>query len=134
MDIQISFSESLSYADDVEGISLPVVLSFGGRSREVYAKVDTGAAVCLFKREIGEQLGVDVDRGIPIRLGSLAGPIDAFGHEVVLQTGQLVFDTTVYFAKYPGLRGNFLGRQGWIRNIRLGLVDYENMICWSKYE
>jgi hypothetical protein len=95
--------------------------------------VDTGAAVCLFSREIGLQLGLEIEQGILIRLGSLTGTLDAFGHDVSLRIGTQTFHTTVYFAKDPGLPLNFLGRQGWLRNILLGIVDYESLLYLARY-
>jgi hypothetical protein len=109
-----------------------VILTAGDRVREAFAKVDTGAAVCLFSRKVGVLLGLDIEKGIPLRLETLAGTLDTFGHEI--QTGSLAFQTLVYFAKFPGLSRNFLGRQGWLRNIRLGIVDYENTLYLSLYD
>ena len=134
MPIQINYSESFQYSDKEEGITLRVILTAGDRVREAFAKVDTGAAVCLFSREVGVLLGLDIEQGIPLRLETLAGTLDAFGHEITIQTGSLAFQTLVYFAKHPGLSRNFLGRQGWLRSIRLGIVDYENMLYLSHYD
>lgn len=134
MEFPITFSESLSHPDDEDGITLRVVLASGQFSVDAFAKVDTGAAVCLFSHEIGLRLRLDIESGTPIQLGSLSGTLDAFGHEVTMKTGSLTFHTTVYFAKDPGLPRNFLGRQGWLRNIRLGVIDYENLLYLSKYE
>ena len=74
----------MPYPDNEDGITVRVGLSSGEFDAEVFAKVDTGSAVCLFSREIGLQLGLDIEQGIPIRLGSLTGTLDAFGHEVSL--------------------------------------------------
>ncbi len=134
MEFPIVYSESLSYPDDEEGITLRVALASGEFATETFAKVDTGASVCLFSREIGLQLGLDIERGIPIRLGTLTGTLDAFGHEVSMRTGSITFHTIVYFAKEPGLPRNFLGRQGWLRSIRFGIVDYENLAYLARYE
>lgn len=133
MEFPIIYSDSLLYPDNEDGITVRVGLSSGEFDAEVFAKVDTGSAVCLFSREIGLQLGLDIEQGIPIRLRSLTGTLDAFGHEVNLHTGTLTFHIIVYFAKDPGLPRNFLGRQGWLRNIRLGIVDYENVIYLARY-
>jgi hypothetical protein len=32
--------------------------------------------------------------------------------------GERAFHSLIYFAKYPGLPRNVLGRQGWLRNLR----------------
>jgi hypothetical protein len=131
---QLNFAAEIHYEDDADGIPLRVVLTYASRELEVTAKVDPGAAVCLFSYEDGLDLGVPVEQGIPIRLGGLTGTLDAFGHEVTLQTGELVFQSIVYFAKHPGLPRNLLGRQGWLRNLRLGLIDYDCLLYLSDYD
>ncbi|MEK6409686.1 MAG: aspartyl protease family protein [Acidobacteriota bacterium] len=112
MPTQLNFDEELRYPDDPSGITIPVLLTHGEKSLRVTAKVDTGAQVCLFAQEVGLRLGLEVEQGTPIVLSSIGGSVDAFGHEVFLQAGKLAFESRVYFAKYPGLPRNVLGRQG----------------------
>lgn len=131
---QLTFDQEHQYADDDEGIPLEVTLSYAGNDVDVWAKVDPGAAVCLFSNETGQKLGIPVEHGIPRRLGSLSGSLEAYGHEVTLQTGDIAFQSLVYFAKYPGLQRNLLGRQGWLRNLRLAVIDYDNLLYLSAYD
>lgn len=130
---QLSFSTEFHYADNDEGITLPVTLIYAGTTLELTAKVDTGAAVCLFTHEDGLDLGIPIEQGIPQRLGGMTGSLEAFGHEVTLQTGNIALQSVVYFAKYPGLPRNLLGRQGWLRNLKLGVIDYDNRLFLSHY-
>ena len=55
-------------------------------------------------------------------------------HEVTLQTCGIAFQSFVYFAKYPGLQRNLLGRQGGLRNLKVGLIDYDNLLYLSAYD
>ena len=103
MSTQLTFAEAFLYPDDPSGITMPVVLLYGGKAIRISAKVDTGAAVCLFSHEDGLKLGLPVTQGMPIVLSSLGGPLEALGHEVTLQTGALAFQSLVYSTKYPGL-------------------------------
>jgi hypothetical protein len=96
--------------------------------------IDTRSAVCLFSNEIGQRLGIPIEQGISKRLSGLTGSLEAFGHEVTLQTGDIAFQSVVYFAKYPGLERNLLGRQGRLRNLWLGVIDYDNVLYLSAYE
>jgi hypothetical protein len=134
MTTQLTFAEEFRYRDDASGITIPVTVVCGGRTLRVYAKVDTGAEVCLFKSEHGEELGLAIEQGVPKVLNTLGGPLEAFGHEVTIQTGELAFQSLVYFAKYPGLPHNILGRQGWLRSLRLAVIDYDNLLYLSAYD
>ena len=130
---QLSFAEEYRYPDDLTGIPIEVILSHGAQSVEITAAVDPGASVCLFANEVGQALDLRVEQGVPIRLKTLGGPLDAYGHEVTIQTGEIEFESFVYFAKYPGLPRNLLGRAGWLRKLRLALVDYDNLLYFSEY-
>lgn len=133
---QLNFTEERFYPDNDDGITIGITLRYAGMSHDVTAKVDTGSAVCLFsyEYEIGRALGIPIEQGIYKRLGGLTGSLEAFGHEVTLQTGDIAFQSLVYFAKYPGLERNLLGRQGWLRNLRLGVIDYDNVLYLSAYD
>ena len=50
------------------GIAVPVALSVGTAQTEVRAKLDTGATRCVFEREIGEDLGLDIESEAPERI------------------------------------------------------------------
>lgn len=134
MSTQLNFTETLRYDEDAAGIKLYTTLHYQGQTERIKALVDTGASVCLFANEVGRRLGIVVEQGLPHTLDSLGGPVESFGHEVVLQTGELVFQSMVYFAKYPGLPRNFLGRRGWLRNLKLAIVDYDNLLYLGAYE
>jgi hypothetical protein len=133
MTTQLIFDEELHYEDNPLGISIPVTLSHGGRVVRTTAKVDTGGGVCLFSHEDGPKLGLAIEQGLPTVLDSLGGSVPAFGHEVNIQTGNLAFQSVVYFAKYPNLSRNILGRQGWLRNLRVAVIDYDNLLYLSGY-
>ncbi len=55
------FEHEFSYKDEDAGISLPVKLTYNGRTVGTSAKVDPGAAVCLFTHEDGLDLGIPIE-------------------------------------------------------------------------
>jgi hypothetical protein len=133
MPTQLSFDISFIYPDRTDGITIPTVLSFGDRIVNTSAKVDPGAECCVFSLEIGTQLGLEIEHGIPQSMGSLTGTLETFGHEVTIQTFGIAFQSMIYFSKYPGLPRNLLGRIGWLRHLRLAIIDYENRLYLSPY-
>jgi len=131
---QLTYDQEHRYPDSEDGISIEVKIVYAGYEIEVLVIVDPGAAVCLFSHEVGLKLGIPIEQGIPIRLGGLTGTLEAYGHEVILQTGNIAFQSLVYFAKYPGLQRNLLGRRGWLRNLKLAVIDYDKLLYLSAYD
>jgi hypothetical protein len=64
----------------------------------------------------------------------LGGAVVAFGHFVSLHTLGLEFDSVVYFAEEYNLPRNLLGRDGWLRKLRLAVVDYDAEIYLGPYD
>jgi hypothetical protein len=113
------------------GIIIPVQVRHGGQAVNVSAKVDTGADNCIFTRECGERLGLDIEAGLPQYFGTATGRFLCYGHEVTLNVLGLETVSTAYFAAEEHLRRNFLGRTGWLDRVALGLVDYEGKMYLS---
>ena len=135
MPLQLQFTDVLTYSGREAGITLSVKLLSGGIECETDAKFDPGAHVCLFSREIGEFLGLDVERGVPIILGSSISPgkLYAFGHEVTLQIESISLPLMAYFSRDYGMI-NFIGRQGWLPRMVVGIVDYEQRMYLALYQ
>lgn len=130
MPVSVTFSHVWQYTDDHAGITVPTLLGYGGKVVTATAKVDSGAEFCLFDRAYGERLGLKIEEGVPLVLETL----EAYGHEVTIQTLALAFQSVVYFSREAGLSRNLLGRNGWLRNLRLGLIDYDNQLLMSSYD
>lgn len=128
------FEVEHSYYSRPDGIWIPTFLTIGTKTVECEAKVDTGAEFCLFQRELADQLGLQVESGHLLPLQTLNSNFKAYGHEVQLSTLGLAFQVTVYFAENYGLPRNLLGRNGWLQQVKLTIVDYEEMLYLSAYE
>ncbi len=129
----LSFALTHDYSAG-DAIRLPVTLIAGGEEIRADAFVDTGATYCIFKREIAVSLGIDVEAGTRLRVGTVTGGFDAYGHTLTLETLGYSFDITVYFAAQDGLPRNVLGRRGWLDRVRLGLVDHDAKLYLSRYD
>ncbi len=134
MSHQLTFNTRETYDSLQDGITIEAVLSVGEESRVCTAKVDPGAQVCLFKRELEEEFGLDIESGYPCKLDTMTGTLLSYGHSVTLHTLGLDFDSVVYFSALPNLRRNLLGREGWLQKVRLGIVDYDAALYLSPYQ
>jgi len=128
---QLTFSSVYNYAADA--IIVPVELQYTDKAVRADAYIDTGAAFCVFKRELAMALDIDVESGTPLRFSTVTGGFDAYGHIVTMKTLNYSFDVTVYFAALEAFRRNVLGRRGWLDHVQLGLVEYESTLYLSRY-
>jgi hypothetical protein len=134
MPYSLSFRERFDYDTSQIGITVPVVLSLGYERVKILAKVDTGAENCIFQREYGEELGIDIGAGVPKQFSTATGSFLTYGHEVTLSSMGYEFNVMVYFSfDYRFIR-NVLGRQGWLEQMRLGIVHYDGQLYASRYD
>jgi hypothetical protein len=123
------------YDDNIQGIQIPVMIEVEGQRAKTLAKLDTGAAFCIFKKEHAQALGLTIEGGIREEIGTAnGGSFTTYGHTISLSALGFVFDVIVYFAAEAGLRRNVLGRRGWIDVLKLGIVDYERTLYASRYD
>lgn len=129
----LAFSTLVDYRAHDE-ITAEVILVGGAASVKVDAKLDTGSKFCVFQPSWAAWLGLDLLSGVPQRIRTAAGSFPAFGHEVTLKVGELEWQTTVFFAEPEDFPINVVGRIGFLDHLRVGLVDYEQLLYLGPYE
>jgi hypothetical protein len=134
MPISLAFDAAHHYTPALDGIEVPITLCNGRQSVELLAKLDTGAAHCIFERKYAEMLGMDVDSGRLQRFRTVAGSFAAYQHEITIQTLGIEFSAVVFFAQYAAFNRNFLGRSGWLDRLRIAIVDYDRLLFMSPYQ
>lgn len=129
------FSHCFRYADDEEGITFEIILSSNTYTRyPVDAKLDTGSTFCIFQRRYAELLGLDVESGSSERIRTATGSFTAYGHDITMTVGDLEWLATVYFAADEHFPVNVVGRIGFLDRLRVGLVDYEQLLYLNAYD
>jgi len=131
---QLSFTELVNYDAGQPSITVPLTLSVGQARVVCDAKVDTGSSNCIFARHVGEELGLDIETGLRLLVGTVTGTFVAYLHEVNLSLATFEFSGLVGFAENKEFRRNVLGRRGFVEQIVLGLVDYEGALYLSRYD
>jgi len=130
----LEFDLAHKYSIYKEGISIETILQSGERSVVFEAKIDTGSTYCVFERGRGEALGLEIENGIPLQLGTATGNFRAFGHELTLTVLGIETVSTVYFAENDFFDRNVLGRIGWLDRVKLGLIEQEGKLFLSEYK
>jgi hypothetical protein len=134
MPVSLAFDKSHHYAETADGINVPITLYVGRQSVELLAKLDTGAAHCIFERRYAEMLGMEVESGRLQRFRTVAGSFSAYEHEVTIQTLGIEFSATVFFALDSAFNRNFVGRSGWLDRLRVAIIDYDRTLFLSPYQ
>lgn len=130
--LELSFDVTHHYASE-DGVRIPLLIAYSGKAIQTTGYVDCGASDCVFSNELGQQLGIALETGEPKSFGPASGgTLETFGHLVTLEFFGITVESMVYFAKYPGLRRNLLGRNGWLSKLRFGLVEYDSTVFLSR--
>ena len=128
----LDFDADLEYEGTAAGILVPIRLIHGDRSVELKARLDTGAADCLFDRFYADILGLP-DSGVERYYRTVTGSFQAFGHEVTLETLGLQWSAMVFFHAMGNPAHAFVGRRGWLDRVRLGIVHSEQRLFLGQY-
>jgi len=131
---QLSFTQLVNYEAGQPSITVPVTLSVSRTRVDCDAKIDTGSSNCIFARNLGEQLGLDIETGLRLLVATVTGNSVAYLHEVNLSIAAFEFSGLIAFAEDKEFRRNVLGRCGFIEQTTLGLVDYEGKLYLGRYD
>ncbi len=130
---QLNFSQVAEYDSGEPGINVKASLRLDQEPIDFAAKIDTGSTNCIFTREIGEQLGLKIEDGLPKWIGTATGRFLTYEHEVTLSVLDFDFDILACFAADEQFQKNVLGRYGFLMQVKIGLVDYEGKLYLSHY-
>jgi hypothetical protein len=124
----LAFSQLIEYDAGQTGIIVPIALKLVGKTVVLEAKIDTGATNCIFAHQIGEELGLDIESGLPKRIATATGSFLTYEHAITMSILDFDFDLLACFAADNTFQKNVLGRYGFLMQIQLGLIDYEGKL------
>ncbi len=107
----LDFDATFNYEDADAGILVPIRLIRDNRSVELKARLDTGAADCLFDRHYADVLGLP-EIGVERYYRTITGVVETLG---------LRWSAVVYFHAIGNPAFAFVGRRGWLDRVRLGI-------------
>lgn len=133
MSFILEFDNSIQYDAGLSGISIDVSLKLDDKKVDVAAKIDTGSTDCIFSRETGKRLGLEIEDSIAVNISTATGYFKVFQHFVTLNFLDIEFDAIVFFAENESFNRNILGRHYFLDQLKLGLIDYEGKLFLSRY-
>jgi hypothetical protein len=130
----LDFSHRHSYSS-FPAITVPVVLTSAvNASIDFQAKVDTGSTYCIFERRYAEWLDLNLISGILTRIETPTGSFYCYGHELTLSVFEIEWQAVVYFAEHHAFRPSVVGRVGFLDRLKVGIVDYEQLLYLGLYD
>lgn len=98
------------------------------------AYVDSGATYSIFKPEMAEILGIELDKGekqyVTVGDGSL---ITVYLHKVKVDLAGKIFEATIGFSKQLGIGFNILGRKDIFGSFVITFNEREKYVEFSGY-
>lgn len=131
---QLTFTDRINYST-YDDLMFPIALSSDiGNQIIVRVKLDTGSTFCVFQPHYADLLGLNVESGSSEKIRTVTGSFTAYGHDITMTVGELEWQTTVYFADDENFPVNVVGRIGFLDRLRIGLVDYEQLLYLNAYD
>lgn len=112
---------SFPYKKDAGGNDFPVIpitLELQ-KKKDFFALIDSGATVSIFKAEVAEALGINIEEGKEIYLGGVGGHIKGYLHKIKVEIAGKKFLCPMVFSREYLVSFNLLGRQEFFKNFRI---------------
>lgn len=77
---------------------------------KIKALVDSGASYSVFRAEVAEYLGINIEKGRPIYLEGIGGRILGYMHYLPILIGSRVYKSKIVFSRELTVSFNILGR------------------------
>ncbi|HKS40310.1 MAG TPA: hypothetical protein VJX74_06815 [Blastocatellia bacterium] len=133
-EFSLDYSHRHSYANNI-AIEVPIILISDYNAKVAFsAKLDTGSTYCIFESKYADWLGLHLASGILTRITTATGYFYCYGHELTLSVFGLEWQAIVYFAEPEAFSLNVVGRVGFLDRLRVGIVDYEQLVYLGLYE
>ena len=97
------------------------------------AKLDTGSDLCVFNRIYADLLNLELESGTAQSIRTASGSFLTYGHELKISVKDLEWEATVYFAEPADFPVNVVGRKGFLDHLRLGVIDYDQVLYLADY-
>lgn len=96
-----------------------------GNELPVFALVDSGAAETLLRRQLGEELGIDIESGEKVAFEGVGGVTVGYRHTVILRLAgeRNEHEIACAFTPLPGIPA-LLGERGFFENYKITFEKY----------
>lgn len=119
------------YRQNPEGQFFPVVplrLNFKTKIIDSSALIDSGATISVFRPDVANDLGLNIENGKEIYLGGVGGRIKGYTHKLEIQIAGKKFICPVVFSHEYLVSFNLLGREAVFKQFRIIFEERKNLL------
>ena len=120
-----------TYQKNSVGDSFPVIdlfVSKSGRAARIFALVDSGATVSVFREDVAEQLNITVENGEEVYLGGVGGHIKGYIHKLEVEVAGRKFICSIVFSREYTVSFNLLGREAFFKQFKIIFEEKNNLL------
>jgi hypothetical protein len=97
------------------------------------ALLDSGANISVFRQEIAECLGLQIESGEEILLHGLGGRVIGYIHDVTMRVEQISFPCKVVFSSELTVGVNIIGRQDFFQKFQITFDERNKELTLEQY-
>lgn len=123
--------KNFPYQKNSIGDFFPIVdlfISKTNRTARIFALVDSGATISIFREDVAEQLGVVIEEGKETHLGGVGGRIKGYIHTLDVEIAGKKFLCPVVFSHEYIVSFNLLGREAVFRQFKIIFEEKKNLL------
>ena len=93
--------------------------------------VDSGASISLFNSSVGDQLGIEVEKGEPLSPSGIGREVQAFVHRIRCSVAAQAVTCPVAFSKDINTPFQIIGRQGFFERFLIQFDEQDQKVYFS---
>lgn len=117
----------------VGGLDYPLVPITLNDKITTLALIDSGASFSVFKPEVAKGLGIDIEKGKKLKIGSIQGGISLYIHKIRVEVAGHSFTCKIGFSPAHVAAINILGRDNFFREFLVTFDDRKRNIILQKH-
>ena len=98
------------------------------------ALLDSGANISVFRQEIAECLGLQIESGEEILLHGLGGRVIGYIHDVTMIVEQISFPCKIVFSSELTVGVNIIGRQDFFQKFKITFDERNKELTLEQYK
>jgi len=96
------------------------------------ALVDSGATYSVFRAEIGEYLGIEIEKGKPVYLEGVGGRILGYMHNILISLDRRFYKCKIIFSRELTVSFNILGRDNFFYPFLITFFEKKRKIIFRE--